>query len=405
MNKGVEFLLQVLRRCGAQALLIEREQVKRVQLAELSEPTYARLPSLRMTLEELVGVPAPKTLYRVADAFGLRYAVASIGDGGDCLFAGPYLETAFDRERIMEAAEQAGLSRARTEEICACCAELPIIPRNSRLTVIVDCFCERLWNEQNFAVVDVESRGVLSAMNEQSGEDVRETRERLVKRRYEYENELIWAVSRGNIQKVEQIMAMFFSENMERRVPDPVQNVKYHCIITNTLMRKAAEKGGVHLGEIDRMSQAFTRRIDRSQSERVAMALLEEIVREYCKTVRKKALRQYSLTVQRAVVRIESDLSSNLTLSALAGELGVSGGYLSAAFHRETGERLTDYVRRRRMEYARHLLENTTLQVQTVAAHCGMEDVQYFGRLFRRDCGVAPGKYREIIQSRRDPRK
>ena len=41
-----------------------------------------------------------------------------------------------------------------------------------------------------------------------------------------------------------------------------------------------------------------------------------------------------------------------------------------------------------------HLLKTTRLQVQTVAQHCGMMDVQYFSKTFKKIAGVTPREYR-----------
>ena len=64
----------------------------------------------------------------------------------------------------------------------------------------------------------------------------------------------------------------------------------------------------------------------------------------------------------------------------LPSETGISAGYLSAVFKKEMGKTLTDYVKEKRMQKARKLLETTHLQIQTVAGHCGIMDVQYFSK-------------------------
>ena len=57
---------------------------------------------------------------------------------------------------------------------------------------------------------------------------------------------------------------------------------------------------------------------------------------------------------------------------------------------------LTDYVNANRIEYAKKLLRSTLLPVQDVAAACGIPDVHYFTRLFRRITGMTPREWETL---------
>ena len=95
---------------------------------------------------------------------------------------------------------------------------------------------------------------------------------------------------------------------------------------------------------------------------------------------------------------IDTDLSADLSLSALAEHQGISLGYLSTVFKKETGKTISEYVREKRINHAIHLLGTTHLQVQTVALHCGIMDVQYFSKIFKKQTGKTPKEYRESMR-------
>ncbi len=95
---------------------------------------------------------------------------------------------------------------------------------------------------------------------------------------------------------------------------------------------------------------------------------------------------------------IDADLSAELSAGRLSLGLGVSLGHLCAVFKRETGKTLSEYIRERHIEYATYLLDTTDLQIQTVALHCGIMDLQYFSKLFKRQLGVTPTEYRHNRQ-------
>ena len=76
----------------------------------------------------------------------------------------------------------------------------------------------------------------------------------------------------------------------------------------------------------------------------------------------------------------------------------VSAGYLSSLFKQETGETLTEHVNRKRVKFAMRLLGTTRLQVQTIAQHCGILDVHYFSKVFKKYAGMTPKEYRNSLQ-------
>ena len=106
-------------------------------------------------------------------------------------------------------------------------------------------------------------------------------------------------------------------------------------------------------------------------------------------------MKHFSPPVQKAIIYIDSDLTANLSLSAIAEAQNVSASYLSWLFKQETGETLTDHVNKKRVKLATKLLETTNLQIQTIAQYCGILDVQYFSKVFKKYVGKSPKKYRE----------
>ena len=115
----------------------------------------------------------------------------------------------------------------------------------------------------------------------------------------------------------------------------------------------------------------------------------------YCRLVRKYSTSGYSLPVQKVITCITTDLSADLGLKALAGKLNVTPSYLSSLFRKETGMTLTDYVNQQRIAHAQHLLLNTSFPIKSIAQQCGIADLNYFVRMFKRAAGVTPKVYRD----------
>ena len=216
-----------------------------------------------------------------------------------------------------------------------------------------------------------------------------------MERRYAFENEMIRAVSLGQLHMEKQMVSAFSDQAFEKRLPDLLRNAKNYCIIMNTLLRKAAESGGVHPLYLDRVSSDFALKIEGMESLSENAPMMLEMFRTYCRLVRKHTIQHLSSIVQKTVLLIEADISANLSPGLLAKKQNVSLGYLSTIFKRETGKTISEYIREKRVKHAAHLLSTTNLQIQTVALHCGMMDVQYFSKLFKRETGKTPKEYRE----------
>ena len=217
---------------------------------------------------------------------------------------------------------------------------------------------------------------------------------------YQAENKLLTIVSKGMIHQTE-----FFTDNIERmtymmeqRLPDSIRNLKNYCIILNTLLRKAAEKGSVHPFHIDKISSAYARKIELINSAENGKKLQKEMIRKYCLMVRNFSMKQYALPVQKVMIHIDSQLSADLSLTAMANMLQINASYLSALFKKETGVTLTEYVNKKRIDHAILLLNSSDAQIQTIAQHCGITDVNYFTKLFKKQVGKTPKEYRALIR-------
>lgn len=346
----------------------------------------------------------PKTVYRMRDMLFCRYIFLKLPfcEEDTIFLVGPYLNTPVSREQLLEAGEQWGLSPAATKNLEAVFSSFPVVKDEGFVLTLVNTFAEFLWSgSDKFETADISREhsaaffpGIFTSAPDL---ETNELSIHAMEDRYNYENELIDAVSQGNIHKAERMLAGFSTLSFEKRASDPLRNAQNYCIIMNTLLRKAAEKGGVHPVYLDNVSSDFAKRIETIHTLTAIPAFMLEILRTYCRLVRRHAIKDFSPSVQKAIIKIESDLTADLRLSTIAKLNNVSPGYFSGLFKRETGQTLTDYVNNRRIHHAKHLLKNTGLQIQTIAQHCGILDLHYFCRVFKQITGKTPTEYRQQV--------
>ncbi len=340
------------------------------------------------------------TIYKVTDIFACRYLFLQLPDSRAIFIVGPYMVRDMERQTFLEVGENAGMDPSQIAMLERFCTRLPLISAEENLVFsLLNTLGERLWGGGHFTIAEIHREEAATLLRnvatESVGADTRWSNARMMEERYAYENEMMEAISHGHLHKAEQMLSSFSALAFESRTVDPLRNLKNYCVITNTLFRKAAQNGGVHPVHLDALSSDFAKRIEAFASLDQAQPLMFEMFRSYCRLVREHSIRQYSPAVQKVMLLIDADITADLSLSSLAQEINVSAGYLSSLFRRETGETLTAYVNRRRIENAKRLLRTTRLQIQTIAQHCGIVDVHYFAKIFKKLVGITPKEYRE----------
>lgn len=404
-EKELRFLQAALGKCHLQTLLLNPLEPLNTRMDMGLYAFVAGMEIQGCTFYDFLSSVRTNTIYKVTDSFFCCYIFFLLPEEEEIiLFIGPYLEARVTHGQVADCARQMGIPTRRIKELENYYGGLPVFPEAHFLFAMLDAFGEIIWQGSgNFAVVDLNQEQLETVSPLAAGEipdDPRQTvwNMQALERRYAYENELMQAVSRGQVHKTEQLLMSLAALPMEKRLADHLRNAKNYCIIMNTLLRKAAENGGVHPVFLDSVSSDFAKKIEALKTSADAPVLMQEMFRFYCRLVSKHSIRKYSLPVQKAITCIDSDLTADLSLSALAAMQNVSAAYLSALFKQETGQTLTGHVNQKRIRYAMHLLKTTNLQIQTVAQHCGIVDVHYFSKLFKKYVGKSPTEYRESVK-------
>lgn len=91
--------------------------------------------------------------------------------------------------------------------------------------------------------------------------------------------------------------------------------------------------------------------------------------------------------------------NTDLSVKTIAERLQCSPDYLSHLYHTATGEKLTHYIQRIRIEGARLALASTPLYISEIAFANGFDDAGYFARVFKKHCGESPQEYRTRLDA------
>lgn len=133
-----------------------------------------------------------------------------------------------------------------------------------------------------------------------------------------------------------------------------------------------------------------TIRVNRLRAEVRLWDLLWELTERHAAS----ASPSHHPAVQAAMHTIELRLGSVLRVEQIADAVGVSHNHLTRLFRREMGMTVVAYIRRRRIEQARRLIEHSTRPIKSIAAEVGLIDLQHFNKLIRRELGTSPRSLR-----------
>lgn len=344
-----------------------------------------------------------KTILSIQDIFSCKYFFIVLPETEEktVLLVGPYTTRLISRDEIEEKALSYSLSASAVKNIHKYFSIVPYIPDDSFLSIAVSCLGEKLYGSlDNFTIKTEHQEELVDISVLINGKKLEDSDSplisiQMIEKAYEQENKLLNAISQGLVHKAEMVFTSGKPSSMlESRITDKLRNAKNFLIILNTLARKAVEQGGVHPIYIDSVSSEFAIKIEAAKNTDECDELFFTMVRKYSRLVQKHSQKGYSLLVQKVITCIDTDITADLSLKTQAKLLNVNPSYLSTLFRKETGVTLTDYVNQKRVERAKQLLKAGNTQIQTVAQNCGMLDVNYFTKIFKKYTGVTPKEYR-----------
>lgn len=92
---------------------------------------------------------------------------------------------------------------------------------------------------------------------------------------------------------------------------------------------------------------------------------------------------------------IDNNLSKKISLDILSKVVNMNESYLSRIFKDSVGMTISDYIKIKRLEYAKELLKQNDMRIKDVAISIGIQDQLYFSRLFTKYFNITPSEYRD----------
>lgn len=110
---------------------------------------------------------------------------------------------------------------------------------------------------------------------------------------------------------------------------------------------------------------------------------------------------EHMSTINSCIAYIDRNLESQLSVDILCHVMNISKNVLYKLFRNTFDCTVNEYICRKRLDKAKHLLANTTLPIQKVAENCGIPNHSYFIRLMKKYEGMSPNAYRKNASAKK----
>nr|WP_255654488.1 response regulator [Cohnella sp. REN36] len=207
------------------------------------------------------------------------------------------------------------------------------------------------------------------------------------------EKELALAVERLDERDIARLVGTFFA-NLKAMKPPVAQAIQACLDLYYALkghFRKLGVSGEDPKFEVERPDyRAIIGFSKVSQAER----WFDRYVSGSLQAVRSLSRDRGREEIQSLVAYMREHYAESFTLKQAATMTRMSEGYLSFVFKKETGTGFVEFLNELRIERAAQLLRDTHLPSYAIAERVGYDNINYFGRIFKKVKGMSPKRYR-----------
>lgn len=215
---------------------------------------------------------------------------------------------------------------------------------------------------------------------------------------YEMENFFLRKIIDGDVSGVhiafEHIASSFYAST------SPTQHTLYSTdwsgfAVLRTLARKAAELGGASVVRIDEITRESIKRFTNAKNGGDLVDVQSKMIIELTQAVADAKKRTgYTPVIRGLLSYLDTNYTSDCSLSFLAEQAKISEEHLSRQFKKEVGTTLGSYIADMRTKKAAELLKTTQLSISEISMYVGYSDSNYFVKVFKKRYGMTPSAYR-----------
>lgn len=211
---------------------------------------------------------------------------------------------------------------------------------------------------------------------------------------YALECKLVQAITHMDVDKSIDILKEINSLERAQLSKEPLLSLKYSIIASCTLFTRAVINAGLDAETAFILSDYYINLIGEASNQRKLEALEYTMLKDFIKVLRKNKEYAYNKLINTVISYIKKNIESDLSLQEISSYANVHPNYLSAAFKKEVGKTLSQYINELKISYIKLYLNNTNLSISEISYNFNFSHISYFSRFFKKHTGLTPKEYR-----------
>lgn len=208
------------------------------------------------------------------------------------------------------------------------------------------------------------------------------------------------SVRSGSLETVKTLFTPLGGEGFGMLCPDPLQNLKYHLVVSIAMITRFCINGGMPPEDAYSLSDVFIQKTDACRSIDEIHALHYNMTVEFTKRMRQiRSGQQYSRTMLQILDYISDHLHDRIFIEDIAEATGKSVPYISRLFAKEMNMTISEYVTRKKIETAANMLQFSDYSALEISNFLSFSSQSYFIKQFKKYIGITPKEYRDRFYS------
>ncbi|HEY0828058.1 MAG TPA: AraC family transcriptional regulator, partial [Bacilli bacterium] len=147
---------------------------------------------------------------------------------------------------------------------------------------------------------------------------------------------------------------------------------------------------------LENLKMEIKTKLGRCEDHRELRQNAKKILFQIMDDIRHNEKDKNGIVMQKCKKYIEEHYMEDIPLELLARKFHFNPSYFSSLFKMSEGVGYSQYLLTVRMQKAQYLIMNTTGNMANIAFQVGYKDAAYFNKLFKKEFGISPYKFRQI---------